>query len=691
MEEEKIDLDKNNPDSIYNWLAKKITSPSFRNIIKDFIDDNCSLFIDVDENTFQQGQLFNEFTQLIENILGDLLTEGGITQEQFLAAAERGLNDKKYKKYFDQLLNFSEYNYFKKMMTKRNYQIIKKIEESMALQQNEKEIKQKEEMERKQSQNRNKTEREIEEEKQRRLLHQFLNQEEEEELQKAIQKSLELEDEKRKIAIIEEEELKRALKQSLLDSVKAKPSTEEKKPEVKNEEKKSEAKIEEKKSEAKIEEKKPKQEPKKEEFIIDKNEEINFEKKEKPKAEAPTVSTNANSFNIISNNTNFQFSGTSPKEVPQQNKPTNIISASKGFEFQIESKKNDFGISSMSPTTISNTKENPNPNARPSPSTQSNPYARPSPSTESNPYARPSPSTESNPYARPSPSTESNPYARPSPSTESNPYARPSPSTDSNPYARPSPSTQSNLKVDNSHIIKQDLIDIKLEPKSKEKKFTNDTPLIENKINENENKYKDKKDNKKSINLLQFEDNTKEEKIEVTKEIKTEKASDIIKNTLNENKIKDDENDGGLLIDDDEEDASNYNPKSGPKTNTFINKKEDVKLGNIRFGKDGGNFINNFRDMSNYERGGMENLENKFKEGKITSVVQNQNEDEDYQNKLREVENEKQAKLRAYREYLLKMKKEKRENKAKEVLSPEELAKLESKKRLAEQLKAKRK
>ena len=529
MEEEKIDLDKNNPDSIYNWLAKKITSPSFRNIIKDFIDDNCSLFIDVDENTFQQGQLFNEFTQLIENILGDLLTEGGITQEQFLAAAERGLNDKKYKKYFDQLLNFSEYNYFKKMMTKRNYQIIKKIEESMALQQNEKEIKQKEEMERKQSQNRNKTEREIEEEKQRRLLHQFLNQEEEEELQKAIQKSLELEDEKRKIAIIEEEELKRALKQSLLDSVKAKPSTEEKKPEVKNEEKKSEAKIEEeKKSEAKIEEKKPKQEPKKEEFIIDKNEEINFEKKEKPKAEAPTVSTNANSFNIISNNTNFQFSGTSPKEVPQQNKPTNIISASKGFEFQIESKKNDFGISSMSPTTISNTKENPNPNARPSPSTQSNPYARPSPSTESNPYARPSPSTQSNPYARPSPST------------------------DSNPYARPSPSTQSNLKVDNSHIIKQDLIDIELEPKSKEKKFTNDTPLIENKINENENKDKDKKDNKKSINLLQFEDNTKEEKIEVTKEIKTEKASDIIKNTLNENKIKDDENDGGLLIDDDE-------------------------------------------------------------------------------------------------------------------------------------------
>ena len=99
--QEEIILDKNNPDSIYNWLCFKITSPGFRLLIKDFIDDNCSCFIDVDENTFQQGQLFNEFTQLIENLLNDLLIEGGLSQEQFLAAAERGLEDQKYKKYFD--------------------------------------------------------------------------------------------------------------------------------------------------------------------------------------------------------------------------------------------------------------------------------------------------------------------------------------------------------------------------------------------------------------------------------------------------------------------------------------------------------------------------------------------------------------------------------------------------------------
>ena len=150
MEKKKdINLDLNNPDSIYNWISFKIKSPNFRNIIKDFIDENCSSFIDIEENTFEQGELFNEFTQLIENLLNDLLEESGISQEQFLLAAEKGLEDKKSKKYFEQLLKFSEYNYFKNLMTKRNYQIIKKLEEHMAQNKKESDLKKQQEVERK--------------------------------------------------------------------------------------------------------------------------------------------------------------------------------------------------------------------------------------------------------------------------------------------------------------------------------------------------------------------------------------------------------------------------------------------------------------------------------------------------------------------------------------------------------------
>lgn len=46
-------------DWIYDFVFGKITSPVFRNPIKDFIDDNCTYFLDMEENTFQQGALFN--------------------------------------------------------------------------------------------------------------------------------------------------------------------------------------------------------------------------------------------------------------------------------------------------------------------------------------------------------------------------------------------------------------------------------------------------------------------------------------------------------------------------------------------------------------------------------------------------------------------------------------------------------
>ena len=609
-------LDKNNPDSIYNWLCFKVSSPSFRNIIKDFIDDNCISFVDVDENSFQQGQLFNEFNQLLENLLNDLLFEGCITQEQFLVAAERGLSDDKYKKYFDQILNFSDYNFFKKIMTKRNYQLIKRAEEQMDQEKKEEQKKKEEELkkqaEMENQKNKTITGKEKEEEENRKLLNQLLYKEEEEELQKAIQQSIQMEEEKKKIAIIEDEELQRALKRSLVDAVRAPPE--------KNEEKKKEKEI---KQEPKNEEKPIA--PKKQEFKIEKNNTFNFSE------EKPITSINAPL-------TKNEFE--SKEEKPF--KPSYIISASKGTEFQIEGKKAEFGVS--------NTNQNKK--------------------------------TEFEIDQR------KNDFEISAPKIP-NPYARPAPTP-----AQP----KQTVKIENSHVT-EELIDDTPEIKKEEKKDYKPTLIeIEKKKSEIkekkniiiENKDDNKKENKKSFNLLQFEENPKEENIVMAKEIKREKASDIIKNSLNQNKIDDENDDGGLLIDDDEGEDLNNNMQNAPKTNTFIDKKKDINLGKIKLGKDGGNFLNNFGGMKNYEKGGINKMENIMKGEQHQSVVNNQ-DDEDYLDKIKEVENEKQARLKEYMEQLLKMKKEKRENKAKEVLSPEELAKLESKKRLAEKLKAKRK
>ena len=643
---EEIPLDKTNPDSIYNWVARKISGPSFRNIIKDFIDDNCSLFIDIDENTFQQGQIFNEFNQLLENILNDVLEEGGLSQQEFLGAAERGLTDPKYKKYFDQLLNFSDYNFFKRCMTKRNYALIKRFEEQIDQQKKEieekkleeerqKELEKQKELEEQKlreelninnnEEGKEKTEREKEEEQNKILLYQMLNQEEEKELQEVIKQSLALEEEKRRMAVIEEEELNRALKQSLIESTNPPNKPEEPK----------------------------KEEKKKLDFQIQKNDNILYQNQPKPiqkeelKQELPPPKKQM-AFTTTSNNS-FQYSGMIQNNEEKKDTPNNIVSANKGFNLQIQSNNNNFGISSEN-----NIEENKEINIE------------------------------------------------------------------------KKPKREIQYKDNTFEEKKKPEIE-KVEIQRKKEEIKERKPIIDYGNNN--------KGNKKENNLIEKdEENTKDENVNVivTNEIKIktnpqpqpqpqipseeQKPSDIIKQNnynetnqtnqiIRENYEEDDNELGGgydrLLISDDEDEDEkpnlnsniNNNLEQKPLSNAFIDKKNDYNLGKIQIEKNGGNFLNNFSSGSgikNYQKGGMEKLETKLKKEQFQSVVSKPGEDDDFFAKLKEVEKEKNEKLKEYREQLTKMQKEKRENKAKQTLSKEELAKLQRRELLAEKLKAKR-
>ena len=227
---------KDDPEEVYQYVAKRISGPSFRNPLKNFIDENCLTFIDVDENTFEQGQLFKELNQLLENLLNDVLQEGQISQEDFLKAAERGVDDKQYKKYFNQVINFGDYNFFKSIMTKRNYQMIKMAEQQMNNMQQmaEEQLKEQGDI------------RDGNDEKTKELVMQLIENEKKE-LDEAIKQSLAEEDKRRRMAAIEEEELRRALQQSLNENP-IPQNIEEKKEEPKKEEpKKEEPKKEEQK------------------------------------------------------------------------------------------------------------------------------------------------------------------------------------------------------------------------------------------------------------------------------------------------------------------------------------------------------------------------------------------------------------------------------------------------------------
>ena len=118
--------DNGDLDWMYDYILQTIRSPEFRNPIKDFIDDNCNTFIGLEENTFEQGDLHKKFIQLIDNLLDTITKDIGITEEMFCLAAKKGLEDQKdNKKYFEQLIAFNNYTYFKNLMTKRNLHLEK--------------------------------------------------------------------------------------------------------------------------------------------------------------------------------------------------------------------------------------------------------------------------------------------------------------------------------------------------------------------------------------------------------------------------------------------------------------------------------------------------------------------------------------------------------------------------------------
>ena len=124
-------------DWIYDLVIEIISSPEFRNPIKDFIDENCDSFVGSEENTLEQGKIFKNFIEFIDSLLESFIIEIGISEEMFILAAKKGIENPKnkmHKKYILQLISFTNYLYFKNLMTKRNIQLeqqaIKMLNES---------------------------------------------------------------------------------------------------------------------------------------------------------------------------------------------------------------------------------------------------------------------------------------------------------------------------------------------------------------------------------------------------------------------------------------------------------------------------------------------------------------------------------------------------------------------------------
>ena len=537
------ELNKNDPESLYNWVAYKVSSPEFRNPIKNFIDENCITFLDIEENSFEQGQLYKEMNLMIENLLNDVLAEGGISQEDFLKCAERGMEDKKYKKYFNQIISFGDYVFFKNVMVKRNFQLIKLAELQMN-QDNGGE-----------NGNENVNANEEQQNFTPEMLEQ-MKQNEQNEINAAIKKSLEEEDEKRRIAAIEEEEMRRAIKQSLEQSRRdAEKNNKKEEPPKKPEPKKEEPK----KEEPKKEEPK-KEEPKKEE-----------PKKEEPKKEEPKKEEKKPVLSVVSNSTSFQVSGEAKDKAPTQ--------PNKTYKLQVSTKTEDLSISGQQKEI-------------------------------------------------------ENPYARDLENQQQEKKEVPKKE-----YKTPEIQPEKKEKVNQTPVIEEQKKSVERKEIKQEENVINEPPKKEERIGRdflnifeekkmtlaplvNKAKIENQKKNtlKEDIQRNQKENVKKDiEKMKKVDENKFESASDIIKNslqqnTMNKNDINFIDDDGGLLIDEDDEDIFS-NAKSENKS------KNNIHLGRI-------------------------------------AIPQN------FNNKIVGFDKEKQEQLKQYRDKVLEKVKNERENKA---------------------------
>lgn len=593
-------------DWVYDYLFGKISSPEFRNPIKNFIDENCASFIDVDENTFQQGALFNEFTQLVDNLLEKILKECNISEEQFLLASKKGLDNEKHKKYFEQLISFNNYNYFKNMMTKRNYQFIQMAEEAM------------------------KKDKKVPE----KLLYTTKEQKEleEKQIQSAIKMSLALEDEKKRIKAIEDEELKRAIRLSQMDLANQK-----------------------------------KNEPKTTQAPITKTTQSQPVKKEEPKVANKTVPKQEEKKEKININLQSQIDTNIKGSVaPPPMGELKIESAKKGFGKQVDLLSSEFGVLTEEEKKKEENKNN-----------DKNKVISIEESIKNinGGAKKTSTSTRMN-------GTQNKSIVYVNTNSQQGQDAFngiPISSSLSKPINKTSQPKRDNIITD-VKVEAPKVIQPKNEnkPQAQETTKINVEPIKKEPVKKEEPKVDNKQIEKDPLEqLMDDEFGSQEPNVEVSKGIKFSNFSANPKKVVPKEEPKKKEEPKP------EPQKTQVNSITNSTKNNFIETNDvNGQLPKVKEKKLGKFFIQEIQEEKYKSQMGIIN-ENK----PVGSVIQDK--DEDLMKKFAQIEQEKAAKLIEYRNKILQMKKEKRAEKESEAkLSQEEKLKLEQRKALAEKLKA---
>lgn len=104
---------------ILDIVQEYLQSPQWKSPILDFIEDNCVIFDDEDENKHEYLTVHREFKRLVDEQLEEYITEIGIPPAEFVKACQHAVSNG-HKKTVAQILAVEDFPLFKKMMVNRN-------------------------------------------------------------------------------------------------------------------------------------------------------------------------------------------------------------------------------------------------------------------------------------------------------------------------------------------------------------------------------------------------------------------------------------------------------------------------------------------------------------------------------------------------------------------------------------------
>ena len=109
---------------IFDFVMDIFKAPTWEVPIMSFIDENCIVFDNEQENKFAYSELHASFRDLAESLLERHLEEVSVTPEMFVKACEVGRNQRDVNKIvWDQISAIDDFMTFKKLMARRNVEL----------------------------------------------------------------------------------------------------------------------------------------------------------------------------------------------------------------------------------------------------------------------------------------------------------------------------------------------------------------------------------------------------------------------------------------------------------------------------------------------------------------------------------------------------------------------------------------